>query len=100
MSKPRPFLLLAAFAVLLGVILPGPTALGQSCVPISGGVATAMPQYSGSLPGLTYTGQTGNFLYVVTEWGVARFSLANPAAPSGGNVGMIGLDWSQGSAPN
>ncbi len=74
-------------------------ASAQTCTVTSGG-QVSNPQYTGTTFGLTATGGGNHHLYAVTEWGIARFDLTNPAAPSGGVIGMIGIDYSQGSAPN
>jgi len=63
-----------------------------------------MPQYAGTLTAENLsTAGSSNYLYVATQWGFARASLANPASPSGitqviianepgsGNGGLISL---------
>src|SRR5215472_777497 len=45
---------------------------------------TSLPSASGSIPpsGDMVIGGSSNYLYVMTQWGIARASLANPANPA------------------
>ena len=98
----RALSLLAAAAIFW---LDATAARAQSgCGPSGTPSSTSMPQYAGTLTAENLsTGGSSNYLYVATQWGFARASLANPASPSGfsqviianepgsGNGGLISL---------
>ena len=76
----------------------------SGCGPTGTPSSTSMPQYAGTLTAENLsTAGSSNYLYVATQWGFARASLANPASPSGitqviianepgsGNGGLISL---------
>ena len=76
----------------------------SGCGPQGTPASTSLPRFAGSLTGgnLATAGNSG-YLYVVTQWGFARASLADPANPTGfsqviiadepgsGNGGLIAL---------
>jgi PKD repeat protein len=87
-------------AVVSAFVLATAGSLQAQTCSANGGPSQQAPQYTGTSSGITSTAGGNQHLYVDTEWGVARFSLANPAAPAPGTVGMIGLDVSQGAYPS
>ncbi len=90
-----------------GVVLSlhtGAAEAQSACGPTGTQSSVSLPQFSGSLtPGNLSTGGSSNYLYVATQWGFARTSLANPASlgtfsqvviadePGSGNGGLIQL---------
>lgn len=98
----RALSLLAAAAVLW---LDATAARAQSgCGPQGTPASTSMPQFAGTLTaGNLSTGGASSYLYVATQWGFARASLADPAHPTNfsqviianepgsGNGGLIAL---------
>src|SRR5258705_5222 len=94
---------LLAAAALLG--LNATAARAQSgCGPQGTPASTSLPQFAGSLTGGNLsTAGSSSYLYVVTQWGFGRASLADPAhpgnfsqvvianEPGSGNGGLISL---------
>ena len=91
-----------------GVVLclhTGAARAQSACGPTGTPSSSSMPQFAGTLTAgnLSTAGGTSNYLYVVTQWGFARTSLANPASlgnfsqviiadePGSGNGGLIQL---------
>ncbi|HSD71649.1 MAG TPA: hypothetical protein VLE54_02605, partial [Thermoanaerobaculia bacterium] len=55
------------------------------CATLQGSAATqSLPRYAGTLTAgnLSTAGGNGNYLYVLTQWGFARSSLADPGSPT------------------
>ncbi len=55
-----------------------------------GNSSIALPRYSETLPNVLSTGGNANNLYVLTHWGFARASLADPANPAGFSLLNVG----------
>ncbi|MGE5754579.1 MAG: hypothetical protein ACM35G_02505, partial [Planctomycetaceae bacterium] len=90
----KPLALAIAFASLAFV---APALLGQSpnCDQTPPTVAqTPLPTATGAIPpaGDMTLGGNSSYLYVLTQWGIARVSLANPANPSGYNQIVVGRE--------
>jgi hypothetical protein len=62
-----------------------------------GTAATALPRYTGTLPNVLSTGGNSNYLYVLTQWGFARGSLADPANPTGFTLLNVGKEAGSGN---
>ncbi len=51
-----------------------------------------LPSHSGSVFGVFATsGNAGPFIYVMTQWGMTRVSVANPAQPANPQLAQVGL---------
>jgi PKD repeat protein len=69
-----------------GVVLwlhTGAAGAQSGCGPTGTQSSVSMPQFAGTLTAgnLSTAGGSSNYLYVLTQWGFARASLANPASP-------------------
>jgi len=93
---PRALSVLATAAVLW---LDTTAARAQSGCGLQGSPSTvSLPSYAGSVtPGNLSTGGGSSYLYVATQWGFARASLADPANPSGFTQVIIAEEPGSGS---
>src|SRR5437867_555430 len=104
-SAARPLFLLVS-AALFWLGSANTSAQTPGCATLQGTPnSQSLPQYAGTVTAgnLSTAGGTGQFLYVLTQWGFARASLTDPANPSGftqvvianepgsGNGGLIQL---------
>ena len=83
---------LSVFAAASILSLNAGSARAQSGCSIQGAPSTnSLPRFAGTLTsGNLSTGGGSNYLYVVTQWGFARASLADPLNPSGFTQVIIG----------
>lgn len=80
---------------LLALAAPSPAQTG--CAPTIGKTTTALPQFSGTVNGvLSAPSGGGRYVYVMTQYGVARGSLADPANPGPFALAQIGHKSIQG----
>ncbi len=82
-------------AIVVCALAAAGTAIGQSanCGVLQGNASTALPTNTGTLPptGDLSLGGGTSYLYVLTQWGFARSSLANPANPAPYTLTNVGL---------
>jgi len=82
-------------ASLVGALAIAGAAIGQSanCGILQGNATTGLPSNTGTLPptGDLSLGGGTSYLYVLTQWGFARSSLANPANPAPYSLTNVGL---------
>ncbi len=85
-----------ALGVALGLLALASPALAQVCDQTPPVVAqTPLPSGSGTIPpsGDMALGVNGDYLYVLTQWGISRVSLANnPGNPTGYNSVIVGRE--------
>ncbi len=84
--------LLASFAIAASF---GTAAMqAADCGVLLGNSSVTLPQYSGTLPGSADMSLGGNssYLYVLTQWGMVRGSLADPANPGSFTQIVIGKE--------
>ena len=84
--------LLASFAIAASI---GTAAMqAADCGILLGNSSTTLPLYTGTLPGSADMSLGGNssYLYVLTQWGMVRGSLADPANPGSFTQIVIGKE--------
>lgn len=76
----------------LGLLVMAAASPAQTgCAPTIGKTTTALPQFSGTVNGVLAMSATGGqYVYVLTQYGVARGSLANPSKPGPFVLAQIG----------
>ncbi len=91
MNRPVLRVLAAAAALVIGLAGVG-LAQNPNCGVLQGAAETMLPGYSGAIPGGAEVslGGDSSHVYVLTQWGFARASLASPANPSPYQITNIG----------
>ncbi|HTO88848.1 MAG TPA: PKD domain-containing protein [Thermoanaerobaculia bacterium] len=83
--------LFRSLVALLGLLALAPSSQAQtSCAPTISQTTTSLPLYSGSIAGPMARPSGGQYVYVMTQYGIARGSLANPASPGPFVLAQIG----------
>src|SRR5678816_940037 len=79
-----------ALVAFSAVLLPAASRAQTTCVSTTGQVTTQLPANSGSLQGIFAMPQGSRYLYLMTQYGIARGSLADPANPGPFVLAQIG----------
>lgn len=85
---------LLALAAALGFWAGEASAQNPGCAQVLASSQTVLPQYSGTLPGsgdISLGGGT-SYLYILTQWGMARASVADPLNPGPFTQVVIGKE--------
>ena len=82
----------ALAALLLALLGSAAPTLAQQCAIAQGSASTQLPKDSATLPDFMTTAGNSSYLYVATQWGMARGSLSNRANPSNFTIVQIGKE--------
>src|SRR5262245_11680323 len=70
--------------------LPAASPAQTSCAPTTGTATASMPAFSGTLGGVLSMPTGADYVYIMTQYGVARASISDPAHPGPVVLAQVG----------